>query len=130
MNGLLTVLMPGARAAMKQSGCRQNQELISTNAGLLQPASITVLRTNTLNEPLSNIVDLSRHGWCTSVETGNHVNMTFTQPVVVEGIQSIGISAVVSGTSIIRHYYVSRFSILYSQSKDDPLQLYPRVCDI
>lgn len=119
-------LPAGTRVAMKHLGCRQNQELISTNAELLQPANVTTLRTNTLNEPPSRIVDLSLPGWCTSVETGNHVNMTFTQPVVVEGIQSIGFSAMVGNN--VRQYFVSRFSILYSQNEDGPLQLYSRVC--
>ena len=58
--------------------------------------------------------------WCTNNGNGNYVNMTFSQPVVIDGISSRGAT---SDNSQV-HHYVSDFTMLYSKTVNGPLQLY------
>ena len=76
--------------------------------------------------PVENIVGSSTP-WCTAGDIGpevNYVNMTFSQPVVLEGLISQGAT---SNMGTLQHY-VSGFSILYSKTENGSLQLYPSVC--
>lgn len=99
------------------SGCRHN-EVISN---LLQPDDVTALFGNT---PF-HIVEQSLSFWCIFGQDGNHINMTFSQPVVMEEFTTNGGTSF-SGTVTVEHY-VSNFSILYSESMDGPLHRYPSV---
>ena len=73
--------------------------------------------------PLEDIVT---NFWCASSGTGNYVNMTFSQPVVLEGILSSGAT---SNNNRVRHY-VSDFAIFYSNTVDGPLRLYSAQCEV
>ena len=48
--------------------------------------------------------------------------MTFSQPVVLEGILSSG--AISDNGQLRQRHYVSDFAIFYSNTVDGPLQLY------
>ena len=105
--------------ASLRSGCRRN-EVISN---LLQPDNVTA-RFQISGNPPFRIVD---QFWCTPDQDGNHINMTFSQPIVMEGFFSNGATSTDNFGQTLQHY-ISNFSILYSESKDGPLQLYPTVC--
>ena len=66
---------------------------------------------------MENIV---KRFWCATDRTGNYVNMTFSQPVVIEGIISSGAT---SNNSQVYHY-VSDFTILHSKTVNGPLKFY------
>ena len=101
------------------SGCRR-YEMISN---LLQSDDVTARSGN--NPPPFRIVDPSAQFiWCTTDKDDNHINMTFSQPVVMVGFLSNGAT---SNSQTVEHY-VSNFSILYSESMDVPLHLYSKVC--
>ena len=90
-------------------------------SNLLQSNDVTARSGN--NPPPFRIVDPSAPlFWCTTDKDGNHINMTFSQPVVMAGFLSSG------ATTASESGYVSNFSILYSESTDGPLHRYPKVC--
>ena len=101
-------------------GCSRN-ELISSDRKLLPVENIRALRASLQTYPVENIVESSTL-WCTEGDGVNYVNMTFSQPVVLEGLISQG------GNSNMGQHYVSGFSILYSKTENGSLQLYPSVC--
>ena len=90
---------------------------------LIQPNNVTA-RFQTSGQPPFRIVEQS--GWCTPGQDGNHINMTFSQPIVMEGFFSNGGTSTDNFGQIFEHY-ISNFSILYSESKDGPLHRYPSV---
>ena len=97
---------------------------------LIQPDNVTArFQSETaVNFPPFRIVEHIQSGsiWCTSDEDGNHINMTFSQPIVMEGFFSNGGTSTDNlGRSFV--HYVSNFSILYSESMDGPLHHYPSV---
>ena len=99
---------------------------VSTDRDLLSLDNITALRDADQMPPypLSDIVStMSDNVWCANPTAGNYVNMTFNQPVVVEGIISGGAFT----RSRTREHYVSNFSILFSRDVNGQLQLYDRV---
>lgn len=107
------------------SGCPSN-ELISSNRKLLPLTNITALHADQPKYPVENIVESSML-WCSTAGNGvNYVNMTFNQPVVLEGLISHGATSNI-GTLAIEHY-VSDFSVLYSKTENGSLQQYPSVC--
>lgn len=107
------------------SGCPRN-ELISSNRKLLPLTSITAFHADQPGYPVGNIVESSML-WCSTAGDGvNYVNMTFSQPVVLEGLISHGATSNI-GTLKLEHY-VSDFSVLYSKKENASLQLYPSVC--
>ena len=73
--------------------------------------------------PLVGFVDESLNIWCSTFPETYHVNMTFTRPVVVEGITSRG--AFDNG---VRHFVLS-FSVFVSPSldPDEELELLDKV---
>ena len=105
-------------------GCFRN-ELISLDRKLLPLTNIRALHADQLAYPVENIVESSMV-WCSTAGNGgvNYVNMTFSKPVVLEGLISHGAT---SNMGTIQHY-VSGFSILYSKAENGSLQLYPSVC--
>ena len=107
-------------------GCLRNEiTILSTNTTLLPLTSITALQADQPEYPVEDIVSRGPGKlWCTTGNGINYVNMTFSQPVVVESIFHQG---AISLPLHVEHY-VSSFSILYSSTEDGPLQLYPTVC--
>ena len=102
--------------------------LVSYNRGLLPLDDITALQgaAGLMEFSLEQVVSsLPDEFWCAKASTGNYVNMTFTQPIVVEGIISSG--AVSSSPIAPNVHYVSNFSILFSRGISGQLQLYNRV---
>ena len=109
------------------AGCSRDV-FVSRNRSLLPLDDITVLQgaAGDMGFSFEQIVSpLSNEFWCANATAGNYVNMTFTQPVVVEGIISSG--AFTLGTTNVLHY-VSNFSILFSRDINGQLELYNRVC--
>ena len=104
------------------AGCRKS-EFLATNRTLLPLNNIVALNF-ILNQmyPLVGFVDQSKNIWCSSFPgSNNHVNMTFTEPVVVEAITSHG---------EFNEGFVSNFSVFVSPSldSDKKLELLDEVC--
>ena len=100
-------------------GCRRNY-VISSNTAILPPENIAVLRE--FQEPASNILALdSEQLPCMSTTDiiGNYVNVTFNQPVVVEGMLSYGSAYITNGTFFWN--YKSSISLWYSKNENGPL---------
>ena len=107
------------------AGCNGEYVFVSRNRSLLPLDDITALQgaAGQMGFSLERVVSpVSSEFWCASVTAGNYVNMTFTEPIVVEGIISSG------AFSTGNVHFVSNFSILFSQDISGQLQLYNRVC--
>ena len=105
-------------------GCRKS-EFLTTNRTLL-PALNNINAYNLplyQTYPLVGFVDENTNIWCSSFpgSNHNHVNMTFTKPVVVEAITSRG---------EFNQGFVSSFSVFVSPSldSDKKLELLDEVC--
>ena len=109
-----------------RTGCCGNV-FVSSDRGLLSLDNITALHDSNqmMTYPVRNIVSMNTSNgiWCANSTVGNYVNMTFNQPVVVEGIFSHGAVS----SSLERQHYVSNFTILFSQDVSGQLQQYYRV---
>ena len=98
---------------------------LSRNRSLLPLNDITALQgaAGQMGFSLEQIVSSRLNEfWCASVTGRNYVNMTFTEPVVVEGIISSG------AFSTGNVHFVSNFSVLFSRDISGQLKLYNRVC--
>lgn len=106
-------------------GCLRNEiTILSTNTTLLPLNSITALQADRPKYPVEDIVSRGPGKfWCTTGDGVNYVNMTFSQPVVVESIFHVGATSMMSTVE----HYVSSFSMFYSPTENGPLQLYPTV---
>lgn len=86
------------------------QEFILRNATLLPPTNIQATSEDTLNNPAMGFIQTTSPPWCTAEGEGtsqeHHVELTFTEPIVVEFLQSSG----------LLQSFVSNFSIQYSLS--------------
>ena len=97
---------------------------MTANRTLLPLSNITTFNLNLL-DPLVRFVDENTMPWCSnfygSNHHPNHLNMTFTKPVVVEGITSRG---------SFNQGFVSNFSVFVPQSLDsiNELELLDEVC--
>ena len=87
-----------------------SQRFISTDTNLLPTTNIRASSEDALFNPVANFIEPSSSPWCTAEEegemAGHFVELTFTEPIVVQLLQSSGF---VNG-------YVSNFTILYSMS--------------
>lgn len=92
-------------------GCRKN-EFLTANRTLLPLNNITAFALDPMY-PLAGFVDESMTIWCSTFLGSNHVNITFTKPIVVEGITSRGVFD--QGT---RHF-VSNFSVSSLDSDEE-----------
>ena len=103
-------------------GCRRNY-VISSNTAILPPENIAVLRE--FQVPASNVLalDSEQLPWCTSMSTtdiiGNYVNVTFSQPVLVEGMLSYGSASTANDTFFWN--YKSSISLWYLKNENGPL---------
>ena len=112
------------------AGCNRDVEIVSHNRGLLPLDGINALQgaAGQMGFSLDQVVSpMLNEFWCASVTAGNYVNMTFTEPILVEGIISSGAATTRTPLPALLHY-VSNFSILFSQDISGQLQLYDRVC--
>ena len=105
-------------------GCREAVK-ISTNRVLLPLQAVTALRPGSFS-PLFRIVSSSDdEQWCANTENsgpavGNHVNMSFTEPILVEAIVTRG------HTVGDQPVFISSFSIFH-QLGTVPFQQYNKV---
>ena len=105
-------------------GCREAAK-ISTNRVLLPLQSITALRPGSFS-PLFRIVSSNDdERWCANTENsgpavGNHINMSFTEPILIEAIVTRG------HTVGDQPVFISSFSIFH-QIGTVPLQQYEKV---
>ena len=100
---------------------------MTANRTLLPLNNITAFNLNLL-DPLVGFVDENTMPWCSNYYGSNnpnhhpnHLNLTFTKPVVVEGITSRG---------SFSQGFVSNFSVFVPQSLDSnkELELLDEVC--
>lgn len=86
------------------------QEFILRNDELLPPGNIQATSEDSNNNPATGFTDTTSAPWCTAEEEGtseNYVELTFTEQVVAEFLESTG----------LLNSWVSNFSIQYSQSE-------------
>ena len=88
------------------------QDFILRNRDILPLANIRVTSEDARNNPATGFIDTTTAPWCTannqgSAQIGNHVELVFTESIVVEFFQSQGLI----------NTHVSNFSIQYSQSE-------------
>ena len=102
---------------------------IALNTTLLPRADIVALSGGN-DQPIFPVENIggSNTGWCANISgEENYINMTFAQPVLLEGIHSFGRTT--STIDAITQHFVSNFSILYTilPESSEPLELYDRV---
>ena len=89
-----------------------NQRFISVNRTLLPLVNIQATDEDSRNNPLEYFTDVSSNAWCTAAGNGTlpglHINLTFTEPVVI--------SLIISGGFI--NGYVDNFTIGYMDAED------------
>ncbi len=88
-----------------------SQEFILRNRDILPVENIRTTSEDSTNNPASGFIDTTSSPWCTAqnqgtAEVGHHVELIFTESIVVEFFKSAGLI----GT------WVSNFSIQYSQT--------------
>lgn len=87
-----------------------NQKFLSTDQSLLPPANIQATSEDTLFNPVENFIAPDSPPWCTAENEGtmpgHSIELTFTEPVVIELLQSSGFF----------NGYVNNFTILYTMS--------------
>ena len=105
--------------SFSKSGCLRSR-IISDETTLLSPTHNITAFYDSTSIPSYPVKNISKALWCTNIGIGNYVNLTFSQPVIIEGILSSGGT---SNNSQV-HHYVSDFTILYSKTVNGPLQLY------
>ena len=92
--------------------CPPNDQLFISNSRSLLPLENVQASSESLTFPIANILSPNAAAtWCTNAPSfiGEHVNFTFTEPVVLTMIVS---------SSAFPSHYVNNFSIAYSSSED------------
>ncbi len=85
------------------------QRVISYDASLLPPSTIAASSEDTASNPADQLFGRNNvpfNLWCTAPETGSHhhINVSFTEPVVIMAIVSSGFA----------NGYVTEFAVEYS----------------